>query len=263
MPLSPLAPPMTPVVLPNPLEKFTPVTDELLQNPPPGEWLLWRRTYDDQGFSPLKEITKKNVHDLRVKWAWSLPNGENEGTPLEHDGVLFIESYGDKVQALNAVTGDLLWQYSRQLPSDARPMQKRNLALYQDKLIVPTSDDHLVALDVKTGNVVWDSPLADYKKGYQVTGGPLVAKGKVMQGLAGQAPGGNFIVALDVETGKEAWRFHTIAQSGEPGDSWNGLPDRKAKRRVRVDCGQLRSAARAGVFRSGADVRHGAGAASA
>ena len=100
MPLSPLAPPMTPVVLPNPLEKFTPVTDELLQNPPPGDWLLWRRTYDDQGFSPLKEITKKNVHDLRVKWAWSLPNGENEGTPLEHDGVLFIESYEDKVQAL-------------------------------------------------------------------------------------------------------------------------------------------------------------------
>ena len=79
MPLSPLAPPMKPVVLPNPLEKFTPVTDELLQNPPPGDWLLWRRTYDDQGFSPLKEITKKNVHDLRVKWAWSLPNGENGG----------------------------------------------------------------------------------------------------------------------------------------------------------------------------------------
>jgi alcohol dehydrogenase (cytochrome c) len=105
MPLSPLAPPMKPVVLPNPLEKFTPVTDELLQNPPPGDWLLWRRTYDDQGFSPLKEITKKNVHDLRVKWAWSLPNGENEGTPLEHDGVLFIESYEDKVQALNALTG--------------------------------------------------------------------------------------------------------------------------------------------------------------
>ncbi len=227
MPLSPLAPPMKPVVLPNPLEKFTPVTDELLQNPPPGDWLLWRRTYDDQGFSPLKEITKKNVHDLRVKWAWSLPNGENEGTPLEHDGVLFIESYGDKVQALNALTGDLLWEYSRQLPSDARPMQKRNLALYQDKLIVPTSDVHLVALDVKTGDVVWDSPLADYKKGYQETGGPLAAKGKVMQGIAGQAPGGNFIVALDVETGKEAWRFHTIAQKGEPGDSWNGLPDEK------------------------------------
>jgi alcohol dehydrogenase (cytochrome c) len=227
MPLSPLAPPMKPVVLPNPLDNITPVTDELLQNPPASDWLIWRRTYDDQGFSPLKQITKSNVGDLRVAWAWSLPNGQNEATPLEHDGVLFVDSYGDKVQALNAVTGDLLWQYSRQLPSDARLAVKRNLAMYRDKLLVPTSDDHIVALDVKTGAVIWDSPVADYKKAYQVTGGPLVAQGKVMQGIAGQSAGGNFIVALDVETGKEAWRFHTIAQPGEPGDSWNGLPAEK------------------------------------
>ncbi|HTR47446.1 MAG TPA: PQQ-binding-like beta-propeller repeat protein [Verrucomicrobiae bacterium] len=224
MPLSPLAPPMTPVVLPNPLEKMSAVTDAMLQDPPPGEWLLWRRTYNDHGFSPLKEINKINVGDLRVKWSWSLPNGPHEGTPLEHDGVLFVESYGDKVQALNAVTGDLLWQYSRQMPSDARLNQKRNIAIYGNKVLMPTSDDHIVALDAKTGSVIWDTPLTDYAKGYQITGGPLVAKGKVMQGVAGQAQGGNFIVALDVETGKEAWRFHTIAQPGEPGDSWNGLP---------------------------------------
>jgi alcohol dehydrogenase (cytochrome c) len=227
MPLSPLAPPMTPVVLPNPLEKISRVTDALLDNPPPGDWLLWRRTYDDFGFSPLKEINKTNVSDLRVAWAWSLPNGQNEATPLEHDGVLFVDSYGDKVQALNAVTGDLLWQYSRQLPSDARLSVKRNLSLYGDRLYMPTSDDHIVALDVKTGDVVWDSALADYTQGYQTTGGPLVAKGKVMQGVAGQARGGNFIIALDAETGKEAWRFHSIAQSGEPGDSWNDLPNEK------------------------------------
>jgi alcohol dehydrogenase (cytochrome c) len=227
MPLSPLAPPMTPVNLPNPLEQISPVTDALLDNPPAGDWLLWRRTYDDFGFSPLKQINKSNVSDLRVAWAWSLPNGQNEATPLEHDGVLFVDSYGDKVQALNAVTGDLLWQYSRQLPSDARLAVKRNISLYGNRLYVPTSDDHIVALDIKTGVVVWDSALADYAKGYQTTGGPLVAKGKVMMGLAGQAQGGNLIVALDAETGKEAWRFHTIAQSGEPGDSWNDLPNEK------------------------------------
>ena len=227
MPLSPLAPPTTPVVLPNPLEKISPVTDALLDNPPPGDWLLWRRTYDDFGFSPLKQIDKSNVSDLRVAWAWSLPNGQNEATPLEHDGVLFVDSYGDKVQALNAVTGDLLWQYSRQLPSDARLAVKRNISLYGNRLYVPTSDDHIVALDVKTGAVVWDSALADYTKGFQTTGGPLVARGKVIMGLAGQAQGGNLIVALDAETGKEAWRFHTIAQSGEPGDSWNDLPNEK------------------------------------
>jgi alcohol dehydrogenase (cytochrome c) len=225
MPLSPLAPPMTPVALPNPLGKFSPVTDAVLDNPPSSDWLIWRRTYDDFGFSPLKQIDKSNVGDLRVGWAWSLPNGPNEATPLEHDGVLFVDSYGDKVQALNAVTGDLLWQYSRVLPSDARLAVKRNISLYGDRLYVPTSDDHIVALDVKTGDVVWDSALADYTKGFQTTGGPLVAKGKVMMGLAGAAQGGNLIVALDAETGKEAWRFHTIAQSGEPGDSWNDLPN--------------------------------------
>jgi alcohol dehydrogenase (cytochrome c) len=225
MPLSPLAPPMPPVVLPNSLEKITPVTDDLLDNPPASDWLTWRRTYDDHGFSPLKQINKKNVGDLRVAWAWSLPNGQNEATPLEHDGVLFVDSYGDRVQALNAVTGDLLWQYSRQLPSDNRTSVKRNLAIYRDKLLVPTSDDHIVALAVKTGKVIWDTQIADYSKGFQTTGGPLVAKGKVMQGIAGQSPGGNFIVALDVETGKEAWRFFTIARPGEPGgESWNGLP---------------------------------------
>lgn len=227
MPLSPLAPPIPVVTLPDPLEKFTTVTDAMLQNPPTGEWLIWRRTYDDHGFSPLKQIDKSNVGELRVKWAWSLPPGPNEATPLEHDGVLFVDSYGDRVQALNAVTGDLLWQYSRQLPSDARLAVKRNIAIYRDMVLMPTSDDHLVALDAKTGSVIWDAPVADYKKGYQVTGGPLVARGKVMQGIAGQSPGGNFIVALDVKTGKEAWRFHTIAQPGEPGDSWNGLPAEK------------------------------------
>jgi alcohol dehydrogenase (cytochrome c) len=225
MPLSPLAPPMTPVVLPNPLEKITPVTDAMLDDPPPADWLTWRRTYDDHGFSPLKQINRKNVSDLRVAWAWSLPPGQNEATPLEHDGVLFVDSYGDRVQALNAVTGDLLWQYSRQLPSDNRTSVKRNLSIYEDKLLVPTSDCHLVALELKTGKVIWDTQIADYSKGFQTTGGPLVAKGKVMQGIAGQSAGGNVIVALDVKTGNEAWRFYTIARPDEPGgNSWNGLP---------------------------------------
>jgi alcohol dehydrogenase (cytochrome c) len=225
MPLSPLSPPIPIVTVPNPLDHMTPVTDELLQQPPESEWLLWRRTYDDHGFSPLKGITRANVNELRVVWSWSLPNGPNETTPLEHDGVLFIAGYGDRVQAINAVTGDLLWQYSRTLPSDAQPSVKRNLSLYRDRLIVATSDDHEVALDVKTGTVIWDSPLVDYKKGWRVTGGPLVAQGKVMQGVGKLSLGGGAVVALDVETGKEAWRFQTIPQPGDPGgNTWNGLP---------------------------------------
>ncbi|MEJ0007084.1 MAG: PQQ-binding-like beta-propeller repeat protein [Steroidobacteraceae bacterium] len=225
MPLSPLSPPVPKVFLPNPLDQFTQVTEAMLRDPAPGEWLLWRRTYNDQGFSPLKQITRQNVEELRVSWAWTLPTGRNETTPLEHDGVLFVASWGDNIQALNAATGDLLWQYTRVMPSDARLSVRRNIAIYGDKLLVPTSDDHVIALDVRTGAVVWDTPVADYHIGWQTTGGPLIARGKVLQGIVGQAPGGGAIVALDVQTGKEAWRFHTIARPGEfGGESWNGLP---------------------------------------
>ena len=209
----------------NPLDRIRPVTEAMLNKVPDGEWLTWRRTYDAFGFSPLKKITKANINDLRVAWTWSLPNGPNESTPIVHDGVLFIHSYGDKVQALDAATGDLLWQYSRRLPAGVAASIKRGISIYGTRLYVPTSDAHIVALDVKTGKVVWDQAVADPKKGYRMTGGPLVARGKVMIGTTGRAEGGNYIAALDAETGKEAWRFYTIARPDEQGGkSWNGLP---------------------------------------
>ena len=134
---------------------------------------------------------------------------------------------------------------------------KRGIALYGDKLYVPTSDTHMVALNAKTGDVVWDHAVADAKAGYGMTGGPLVAKGKVMVGTTGRAPGGNFIVAIDAQTGNEAWRFYTIARPGEPGgNSWNGLPiDKRNGASVWVPA-QLRPEAEPGVLRPGADLRH-------
>jgi alcohol dehydrogenase (cytochrome c) len=208
----------------NPLDTIRPVSEDMLTKVEDGEWLSWRRTYDAAGFSPLKKITKANVDDLRVAWTWTLPRGPNESTPIVHDGVLFIHGYGDSVQALDAATGDLLWQYSRRLPTGVAPTMKRGIAIYGSRLYVPTSDDHMLALDVKTGKVIWDQAVADPKVGYRITGGPLVARGRVMIGTMGRAPGGNVIVALDAETGKEAWRFYTIAQPGEAGgNSWNGL----------------------------------------
>jgi alcohol dehydrogenase (cytochrome c) len=173
------------------------VTDAMLASPAPGEWLTWRRTYDDLGFSPLKQITKENVKNLRVAWSLTLPAGANEATPLVHDGVIFVHSFGDNVQALDAATGDELWHYSRKLPDNVRPAVKKNMALYSNKLFVGTSDIHVVALDVKTGSVVWDQPIASATDGWQLTGGPLVAKGKVMQGIGGQVKGGAYIVGLD------------------------------------------------------------------
>jgi alcohol dehydrogenase (cytochrome c) len=211
----------------SPLEHYTAVTDAMLANPPAGEWLNWRRTLDAQGFSPLRQITKQNVAEMRPAWVWSLPPGPNEATPLFHDGVLFVHGFGDKLQALDAVTGDLLWQYSHRLPQTQNTSVKRHIALYGDKVYMATSDVRLIALDVKTGRVAWDRPIADPKV-FGMTGGPLAAKGKIIVGTTGRNPGGNFIVAFDANTGQEAWRFNTIAQPGEPGgDTWNGLPVEK------------------------------------
>lgn len=207
----------------NPLDSITPVTDSMLNHSPAGEWLTWRRTYDDMGFSPLRQITTVNVKDLRVAWSLTLPAGPNEATPLVHDGVLFVHSFGDNVQALDAATGDELWHYARKLPEGTHPSVKRNMALYGDKIYVGTSDAHVVALEVKTGNVVWDRAITS--GGGTLTGGPLVAKGKLMQGIGGGRPGGAYISALNAETGEDGWRFYSIARPDQlGGNSWNDVP---------------------------------------
>ena len=211
----------------NPLDRIRPVTDAMLLEPDDADWLLWRRTYDGFGYSPLNQINTGNVEELRLAWTWSLAPGANQHTPLVHDGVMFIHGYGDHVQALDAATGDLLWQYSHRLPRAVPPSFKRGFSIYGDVLYVPTSDMRIVALDVKTGEVIWDTAVADPEKvpdqrRPRLNSGPLVAKGKVIIGSNGHQP---FIVALDAETGEEAWRFHSIAQPGEAGgNSWNGLP---------------------------------------
>ncbi len=214
---------------PNPLDRYTPVTDAMLKAPPDGDWLTWRRTHDALGFSPLNQINKSNVSGLRLAWSLALPVGINEMEPLVHDGVIFVFSFRDNVQALDAETGDELWHYARQLPDTATPTTKRSMALFGDKLFIGTSDVHEIALDAKTGHVLWDQPLAPPDAGFALSGGPLVAKGKVMQGVGGLGPdGGAYIVGLDMETGKEAWRFYSIPRPGQPGgESWNGLPIEK------------------------------------
>ena len=209
----------------NPLDRIQPVTAAMLEDPADGDWLLWRRTYDAFGYSPLETIDASNVSDLRVAWTWSLPPGPNESTPIVHDGVMFIHGYGDHVQALDAATGDLLWQYSRRLPQGIAPTVKRSLSIYGNRLYVPTSDVSIVALSVKTGNVVWETQVGDPETGIRMSGGPLVAKGKVMVGTNGRVEGGPYIVALDAGTGEEAWRFYSIARPGEPGGhTWNAMP---------------------------------------
>jgi len=217
----------------DPIKNLTPVTDAMLRDPPAADWLMWRRTYNGWGYSPLDQINKDNVKNLQPAWTWSLSSGATETTPIVHDGVLFIFNAADKIQALNAATGDLIWEYKRDLPAKLltdipNVLAKRNMAIYDDKLITATSDAHVVALDAKTGKVVWDHATADWTKGWRYTGGPFIVNGKVIQGMTGcgnAEPGGCFITGHDIKTGEELWRVNTIAHPGDPNfDTWNGLP---------------------------------------
>ncbi len=198
---------------------------------------------------------RRNAGDLHLAWSLTIPPGTNEAAPLVHDGVMFVWSYKDNVQAVNAATGDELWHYQRQLPDDATYSTKRNMALYGDKLYVGTSDQHEIALDVRTGRVVWDHPIAD-AKGLTLNGGPLIARGKVMQGLTGGKDGGSFIVAMDAETGKEAWRFYSIARDGAAGKSWNGLPIDKRHGGSVWTAGSYDAEHNLALFRPRAELRH-------
>lgn len=213
------------------LNRLKPVTDAMLADPPPGDWLTWRRTYNSLGYSPLKQINTSNASTLGVAWTWSLPVSPDEIEPLAYNGVVFIKS-ADTVEALDGATGTLLWRYTRSLPPSLHASAgiEKNLAIYQNNLYATTVDGHMIALDMKTGKLVWDHAVLGPKENdahLRFDSGPLVAKGKVISGVSGcnTYKGGCFIVALDAQTGQEAWRFDTIARPGQPGgDSWNGAP---------------------------------------
>src|SRR5260370_1373751 len=214
------------------VQNFKPVTDAMLLKPDPADWLMWRRTYNAWGYSPLDQINKDNVKNLQVAWTWSMTNGATETTPIVHDGILFLFNYANHIQALNGATGDLIWEYKRDLPAKvlagAGNLPPRNRAIYEDKPIAPPADAHLIALDTKTGTVVWDHTTDDWTKGWRHTSGPFVAGGMIVQGMQGcgnAQPGGCFITGHDPKTGEEKWRVHTIAQGSDPNsNSWNGLP---------------------------------------
>jgi alcohol dehydrogenase (cytochrome c) len=206
-----------------------PVTAADLRNPASSDWLQWGRTYDGQNFSPLKRIDRANVKDLAPAWRSALPPGPSMPTPIVRDGVMFLQTNPDLVLALDAETGAELWRHAYKPKTFSS--QKMGLALAGGRLYVPTSDLHVIALDARTGEQVWDheipiDPPAVKRGDFQLRSAPLVAGDKLIQGVtASGAPGGGFIVGLDMATGRELWRFHTIARPGEPGgETWNGLP---------------------------------------
>ena len=204
-----------------PLARLTPVTDATLANPPASDWLMWRRTYDGWGFSPLDQVNAGNVKALQLAWSWALPPGAMENTPLEHDGVLFVQGPDESVAALNATNGDLLWRYSPPAAGGGIKF-KRMIAIEGDKLFIAANGKHLIALDIHTGKPVWDQAVAGDGT---YTSGPMALNGKIIIGASNCTISRCSITAHDANTGKELWRFYTVAAPNEPGgDTWNSIP---------------------------------------
>ncbi|MDR1990141.1 MAG: PQQ-binding-like beta-propeller repeat protein [Acidobacteriaceae bacterium] len=215
-------------VVPN----VTPVTDAMLKNPPPGDWLMARRNYQGWSDSPLNQITCDNVKDLKLAWVWSMyEGGANQPSPIVHDGIMYLVNPLNILQALDAKTGELIWENHIGPEQAVGIASMRNMSIYQDKVFFTTTDARLVALDAKTGKVVWETMIADRTKGnYSETSGSIVVNGKVIQGLAGCDRYGSeacYISAYDANTGKQLWKFHTVARGNDPGaDTFGKVEDR-------------------------------------
>ena len=203
------------------------VTDERLQHPEAGDWLMYRRTYDGSGFSPLTQITASNIGKLSLAWSFNTDLVEaHETTPIVNHGRMFITTPGNNVIALDAKTGTELWRYVKQYPEGLFQLHptNRGVALYGDRVYMATTDCELVALDAATGKEAWTVPIDDYKTGCYATLAPLAARGKILVGYSGGEFGvRGSLSAFDAETGKRIWRTYTVPAPDEPGGStWRG-----------------------------------------
>jgi PQQ-dependent dehydrogenase (methanol/ethanol family) len=214
------------------IEDFVPVTDAMLNDPDPADWLMWRRTLNNWGYSPLDEIDKRNVDELALVWTRGLAPGDQEGTPLVYDGILYFPNPNDITQALDAATGDLIWEYNRGVPDDigdyfpAAPTN-RNIAIHGNYILDNGADGYAYAIDARTGELAWESLILDYHNGAKNSSGPIVANGKVISGRSCEPEGGPeacVITAFSAATGQELWRTRTIPRPGEPGDeTWGDI----------------------------------------
>ena len=196
-----------------------------------------RGGYRGWSHSRLNQITKDNIGSLRLAWVWTMNDGgrASQATPLVHNGILYLYNIDNIIQALDARTGELMWE-NRIRPSGATgggTGAMRNIAIYQDKLYVASTDAHMFALDARTGRTVWDTVLGNNAKGFGNSSGPLIINGTIVQGLGGcerykAAPEdqGCYITGLDAQTGRILWRFDTVAREGQQGgDTWGRLPN--------------------------------------
>lgn len=219
---------------PGETDDYVPVTDAMIQSPPDGDWLMWRRTLDSWGYSPLDSINHSNVTKLKQVWSRDLAPGLQEGTPLVHDGTMYMINPGDIIQAIDATTGDLIWEYHRKLPEDLKKIIfaadiKRNIAIYGNLIINTSGDDYVYAVDAVSGKQVWETEVQDYReRPAQHSAGPIIADGRIISGrncLPQGGPEACVITAHDALTGKELWRTRTMEVYSGKDDSWGGIPD--------------------------------------
>ncbi len=211
----------TGVIVAGAVQDFVPLTDEMLRIPPPGDWPMLRHDYSASSFSPLREITPANAHQLQLVWIWPMRDGgTNQPSPLAYRGTIYLNNTGGIVQALNGRDGSLIWEHRL-----ADNVSMRGMALYDDKLFLQSAG-RLIALNARTGETEWNAQMPD---GRSSSSGPLVANGRVIQGMGGCSEYREqkcFISAYDADTGEQLWRFHTVAVSSEPGgETWGDLAD--------------------------------------
>jgi alcohol dehydrogenase (cytochrome c) len=209
-----------------PILNFNNITLNDINNPPSSDWLSWRRTVDGQGYSPLKIINTSNIQKLKLSWSLSMNEGSNQITPLVSQGIMFLTNPGNTIQALNAKNGELIWEYNYPFPKGSKTLggPTRNIAIYEDKIFMATYDASLIALDIKTGNLLWKTKKANFQDGYTHTSGPIVANGVIVSGINGcerYIKEGCFITGHNPDNGREIWRTSTIAYPGDKhGDTW-------------------------------------------
>tara|TARA_B100000953_G_scaffold94096_1_gene76883 strand:- start:876 stop:2888 length:2013 start_codon:yes stop_codon:yes gene_type:complete len=213
------------------IKNFKDISDKDINYPVENDWTSWRRTPLGFGYSPLEQINKDNVQKLTLSWSLTMNEGSNQGTPLVSQGVMFLTHPGNMIQAINAANGKLIWEYKYPYPKDSMLLggPTKNIALYKDKVYMATYDAALIALDIRTGKLLWKNVKADYKDGYTHSSGPIIANGVVISGINGcerYIEAGCFITGHDPDSGKEMWRTSTIALSGDiNGSSWGNTPD--------------------------------------
>ena len=200
---------------------------QLLAQPVAGNWLSYNGDYTGRRYSRLDQINVNNVQQLRAQWVFHVPSADSlEVTPAVVDGLMFVTAAND-AYALDGQTGRMVWHYSRPvtegLIDDASQHHNRGVGIWRSRIFMETDNAHLLCLDARSGNLLWDVAYTDGNKNYGATSAPLVVKDKVLVGTSGGDDGvRGFVAAYDAETGKQAWRFWTIPAPGEPGSPPDG-----------------------------------------